>query len=1353
MLSFLAAIRDDSTVCDVGPVGHCDDLANDSVGRSDDRHAAPDATVGLRGETAASTTAVCGTVGRKRRRGHQAGVSWTKEQRLKFSATTANKRLHEQRALNDKVQKLLGIGSGKGQSVQRDVSADIMLNPARRGTNSLVASHVQVSMTADGTDLQSGSILKKSVERKRRLKLRGAASHVLAMRPALTKFIDGCEALVVSAVLDDASIWVRKRTEDGREVKRYLCNRKATAAKRQSGRNVHMPTLACVQRIIKIDGVGRRAGVKIHTPCQVLPRANWSTIHNRFSRWSFSGLRPGRKLAPLMNLQLLRTMARVPDVALLITQDNLVTNRCIIAEEQNRLADLRREFRNSQATTDYFRGVFDTSCVQHSGCLCTKPVYRRLGLPSVLVKLGHTLESGTTFTSFRVRGDALLRKNFQYRPCAELPPESAHWRAHAVSILRASVCNMDLKSERIDEIVKFFNDDWTSQFWTHYCVVGECTFGCDRDPAKAAEVGTELNDEMVGGGPGVPLEYRFKGVEMSNGWTLRNEGNHGFLHRTLEELFPASKRRDALREVEQMRVRASVDEQPTFAVQAAVRADAVITHLRHEGCLSDHMKGHVAAKPLQKWMNRASSADKAACAVAADVSYAGMLPAPLQDREPEQDDPCELPTDMDFDMSPAELQAFKRNCRFANADYGYDVVIEYTELLTNFNSWDVPLPFEERAKLAPHLACSLGNAWRRLVFRFLEKRWQLFNICHDDQMLPVFNERRIDEAVATFRNLGNVCAGCLDIDWTVPVLDLCRVSKRRCHRLLVQVLTHLHVAGAIVERAHVPAEESKPGKARGSGLSAEALSTNTYLDSAAQESAAATSAATSRILKDSGMAPQSYFKLREGLTLGLGTAAKVVKKTEQLRQRGTDEGTGSTSRTRGYDAFQRQFMTGKRPGSDAWKEAKALCDTAWAALGPAEKDTWSGRAVGIDLGKSEVFNKTTVDDINRSCVNLSARVRNKAIQRLALDNASKINNHSLWNVGLGLWGAHTSLKPELVNAEVTDDHIKDMVTNELFEYDEQVNDNPPGTRIPRTGCHVKLCGLCQGVDGDVMPSVLNGVFNIYIHLKQWKLQATSPEWPLLTSFSIEHRGVTLTSPHMLMVDSIGKGEAQVLLVMVPLATDDKKVHLDTAECHRGVIPQTLHSHVAIRDIVQRAADAWALPIRDITNIRFSVLQKTLVHGVNELQYEFGGPMKEADLKLDGRMKEARDETEALLPWQRYALEDVDEGDGVGGCGEPLEPDIISGTGSDIDVDDDVSLWCSDCAEEPPPSPEPPARVNGIVGYSFVALKKQTAACVACDGLIHIGNYRWICKTKKTEALQQVCPRDGCVCQVLCERIC
>ena len=185
---------------------------------------------------------------------------------------------------------------------------------------------------------------------------------------------------------------------------------------------------------------------------------------------------------------------------------------------------------------DACRVTLDATCAQHNACLSTKPVYTRLdNLNTLLVKIGHALSSGRAFTSFLAASDSLfLGDGFEWLPVLEFPAEHAQWQSHALSVLEASLCVLDLEIDDVNFILEIDNSDWTLPVWRHYCKP-RCV--CGRTLQGATKAMHESRRRIIGSGPVVALLYRFKHGESANAWCMRNAWNHSGLTRAFEKCF------------------------------------------------------------------------------------------------------------------------------------------------------------------------------------------------------------------------------------------------------------------------------------------------------------------------------------------------------------------------------------------------------------------------------------------------------------------------------------------------------------------------------------------------------------------------------------------------------------------------------------------------------------------------------------------------------------------------------------------------------------------------------------------------------------------------------------------------
>ena len=404
-----------------------------------------------------------------------------------------------------------------------------------------------------------------------RLWRRGVVSHMRGVQQALPRFVGGTERVILSVVMDDANIWVKRPVAPcDANVKETQTGNKFS----KRGRNVHVPALNVCQSVaIRKNGTLQVA--RIHVPCQVLPRTNWATMRARWSQWNlFSSAGIGRKLIQadvalpfglgLAPYVLRSAVHDCPWRALVLTMDNLQANLCIVSEEQLGLQTDRRTL------------LLDVACHHHSAALCSKPAIMKLAdgcLATAYVRLGHLLESSRVFKSYLEALDAEVDESFDFQAVPEWPGEVVEARARARQWLESSRVAGDLKDEDIDSIVAIDNGPWESNTLKHYCLGGACPCGGYRADAKRRM--KEAVRLSLGGGMVVPLLYRFKHMEKASATILRGRLQHDLMPRALRRMYPQHARRKARADA----AAAAGGELP-FAVQQAVRGDHILSFSR-----------------------------------------------------------------------------------------------------------------------------------------------------------------------------------------------------------------------------------------------------------------------------------------------------------------------------------------------------------------------------------------------------------------------------------------------------------------------------------------------------------------------------------------------------------------------------------------------------------------------------------------------------------------------------------------------------------------------------------------------------------------------------------------------------
>ena len=379
----------DAAVDDVQPPALAEPVGSANGGGGDSRADCIQHAVGLAGVPAeGGGVAASGRVGRPR------GLGWSQQQRDRYMRSKAERKLQGAMAAQDELLRILGLRQSSAKpSRQLQTSQICNADALRRGRGEHVENRQMISgVDADGR-LTATAYGQKRRDSLRRLKLRAALSLALKSKSSLASFIRRNKSLlVVSAVLDDASVWVQRMSEGRHELIRP--GRPQTSRRGRRGRNVHMPSLNSVTHCVGIGDRKRRTATRLVAPQQILPQSNWSTIHDRFARWSVAGWEAGQKLSSMVDHELQHALDDVTDGVILLTQDGLGTNRCLVAEEQLRLAAKRRRLEATHPGRDAVRAVYDATCAQHTGCLCTRPVFRRLNnLNTIWANVSRELEN------------------------------------------------------------------------------------------------------------------------------------------------------------------------------------------------------------------------------------------------------------------------------------------------------------------------------------------------------------------------------------------------------------------------------------------------------------------------------------------------------------------------------------------------------------------------------------------------------------------------------------------------------------------------------------------------------------------------------------------------------------------------------------------------------------------------------------------------------------------------------------------------------------------------------------------------------------------------------------------------
>ena len=372
---------------------------------------------------------------------------------------------------------------------------------------------------------------------------RGVASHVVAQGRGLASFVKGTETSKVEHILsnnvfDDAAMWVSMANVTK---KRMLDDPRITASVKKGlvakGNNVHMPVLNIVERLhvrrAHDAGLRKLRSATVHSPAQVLPTPNTSTVRHRWAQWSAMTSRgSGKKIDGDGSLNNALDATENVWRTMVMNKDNLGLNDCIVALEEG---VLRAKVGAGGACEET---LLSTSCVCHSAVLVAKPLYKRIGdLSSKLVRWGHLLEGGRTVTNFNDMIEAEVKDTFNYVQVPKLPEEVVQWRQHAEHILRLTRPAGDLSPEIESSILAGLNSNWDEERVTHFCIKGTCPLGCKGSLVASRKKCSALAVLLVGGSVGVPLEYRWKDMEKVSCKVHRGRRAYDLLRRACRRLY------------------------------------------------------------------------------------------------------------------------------------------------------------------------------------------------------------------------------------------------------------------------------------------------------------------------------------------------------------------------------------------------------------------------------------------------------------------------------------------------------------------------------------------------------------------------------------------------------------------------------------------------------------------------------------------------------------------------------------------------------------------------------------------------------------------------------------------------
>lgn len=347
-----------------------------------------------------------------------------------------------------------------------------------------------------------------------RQKAIGILSHLTAQRHSILSHMQENQNqskpkhAVIVVIADDTNVWVSSTT-----VSRKVDETGTETLRKKHGMKKMQSLLGMLQYVfLRRPGLKEAAGpgvvLQLHSPSQLLPRANFATLRHRMCRWSVlcsegcAEQYGGERLWSAFEEVGLKLIVHVADA--------LPTNKNVQAAEQIGWCKRSEDGCKQGASTLFF----ETNCLSHQACLAKKPGLLQIdNLCSAIVRFTRAMRS-SKFQDLFDKGLTLIASRVDRRIVCELPPSAVEWGKTQKIYCEILGHTFNHDAETISSIVNFFNGDWTQSFetcgsFTHFCN------GCCSSSSDCIARARELLRRMFQSFPPVPLLYRWKGWEVA----------------------------------------------------------------------------------------------------------------------------------------------------------------------------------------------------------------------------------------------------------------------------------------------------------------------------------------------------------------------------------------------------------------------------------------------------------------------------------------------------------------------------------------------------------------------------------------------------------------------------------------------------------------------------------------------------------------------------------------------------------------------------------------------------------------------------------------------------------------------
>ena len=886
--------------------------------------------------------------------------------------------------------------------------------------------------------------LRKDVKRDRkRLTRRGLASHIHGVSEKIENAVTGCRDVISLNVLDDCSVWVQKRRKDFRDV---------DGKPSKKARNSFRPALNCVQHLFTRHVVAQAGSVddgdhlhlaRVSVPCQILPKANWSTIHHRWSQWSTSsGSGCGRKLkastsigpgdgaggrpalpfglgafaAPPNNkgLAVDAALGATRHHCLVMILDNISANGCVVRKEQDLVIEQRANGRKNKS-------LWHMPCQHHTACLPAKPMVNRISksMASIYVRIGHMMEHGKCFDSWLQQLDKLVDDFFDYRKVLVLPDVAAEWAAKRRKVYDMTFVAMDMSHDDVDFCCAYFNSDPDSDYIGHLCLP-ECPFGCDGDERKSKVVCKRGMHMTHGNGFWLALLYRFKHYERLSAQIIRSRMLNRVFDRIVPLMFPARARAQA---VAQAAALAGAGQEVAPAVKNQVRANSIIKFLTEEDPnMFKSLQAIIAPSSIQHFMNACFESEKLTTATMEEMAKTVGSVGSVTD---------------------ARCKSFKANFKILTGWRARAIREEFTIAITDFHStvWQgLPLTTDQKYETSLIMIIGMSDCARRLERPAENPGSRILNATSAGPGgVMCYSREIVNAAVAPLLLLRRNCTECIEKYFTDELLNEMapgvpedRVRDAVC--FLQHFISLMRTSSASVERAHIPAEESKPGRVLGRALDPENLAGMTYQRFTAVDHDRVRERISDEVFQRTGMTMNR-------LSAIFRSDANTIR------------GLSAERSLSGYDMYiKEQLGDHHRVGSPEALEAISIVRTAWRNLDHDEQAVYISRAVDETSRRSEAANTSVA-----AVLNLALPERQQAVVMRKLGNRvlRDLSEHPIWQAGLSVGDYNSPIRPS--NVLTWPEPRIDAFLRQRLAYDETIIPNPPGPYQPHKCCTERVC--------------------------------------------------------------------------------------------------------------------------------------------------------------------------------------------------------------------------------------------------------------------------------------------------------